>query len=82
MEYHIKWIIMNSKFGFISYLLRFSDTIDRMKNSYITIANRLSHTWEKPLHPIRNQLSELIGQFANAFTLFVGASSISIQSSL
>ena len=24
----------------------------------ITIANRLSHTWEKPFHPIRNQLSE------------------------
>ena len=33
--------------------------------------NRLSHTWEKPFHPIRNQLSELISQFANAFTLFL-----------
>ena len=37
----------------------------------ITVANRLSHTWEKPFHPTRNQLSEWISQFANAFTLFL-----------
>ena len=35
----------------------------------ITIANRLSHTWGKPFHPIRNQLSEWISKFANSFTL-------------
>ena len=34
------------------------------------IANRLSHTWEKPFHPIRNQLSEWISQFENSFTFF------------
>ena len=39
----------------------------------ITITNRLSRTWGKPFHPIRNQLSEWIGhdQFVNAFTLFL-----------
>ena len=44
----------------------------------ITIANRLSHTWEKTFHPIRNQLSEWISQFANTFTLFLAP----LQSSL
>ena len=28
-------------------------------------------TWEKPFHPIRNQLSEWISQFASAFTLLL-----------
>ena len=59
---------------FISYLLKFSDRIHSVKNSYgnfFTIANRLSHTWEKPFYPIRNQLSEWISQFANVFTLFL-----------
>ena len=48
-----------------------------MKNSYgnffhpITVANRLSHTWETAIHPIINQLSEWISQLANAFTLFL-----------
>ena len=60
----------------ISYYFILTE-IYRMKNSYgnffhpITVANRLSHTWEKPFHPIRNQLSECISQFANAFTLFL-----------
>ena len=36
-----------------------------------------SHTWGKPFHPIRNQLSEWISQFANVFTLFLA----SLQSS-
>ena len=41
----------------------------------ITVANRLSHTWEKPFHPIRNQLSEWISQFANAFTFLASLQS-------
>ena len=60
-----------------SYLLRFSDRIDGMKKLIrkflhpIAIANRLSHTWKKPFHPIRTQLSEWISQFANTLTLFL-----------
>ena len=44
---------------------------NRSHEKLITIANRLSHTWEKPFHPIRNQLSERISQLANALTLFL-----------
>ena len=76
-----------SEMYFISHLLRFSDRIyEKLIRKFfhpITIANRLSHTWEKPFHPIRKQLSEWISQFANAFTLIhvvFGASSIFIHS--
>ena len=62
---------------FISYLLRFSDRIDRMKNSYgnffIQSQSRIDFLTrgKKPFHPIRTQLSEWISHFANTFTLFL-----------
>ena len=34
-------------------------------------AHGRSQSPEKPFHPTRNQLSERISQFANAFTLFL-----------
>ena len=62
--------------SFISYLLRFPiesvlwKTHTEIFSSNHNRESTFSHV-EKPFHPIRNQLSEWISQFANAFTLIL-----------
>ena len=57
----------STEMRFISYLLRFTNRMDSMKNTEISSFNHNRETafshMGKAFHPIRNQLSKLISQF-------------------